>query len=64
MVEVSTWTFSFSFRSLIYYSVGTLRGVHLSVVLSSRYVLPLQKIEILKGTVYRWDVGTPLRALG
>jgi hypothetical protein len=42
----------------------TFRGVHFSVVLSSRYVLPLRKDENLEGTVDRWHGGTPLRALG
>jgi hypothetical protein len=51
-------------RSLIYYAVGTLRGVHFSVVMSSWYVLPLQKDENSKGTVYRWHGGTALLALG
>jgi hypothetical protein len=45
MVEVSAWTSSLALTSLIYYSIGTLREVHLSVVLSSQYVLPLQKDE-------------------
>jgi hypothetical protein len=49
---------------LIYYSISTLRGVYLSVVMSSRYVLPLQKDENLEGTVYRWHEGTSLQALG
>jgi hypothetical protein len=44
--------------------MSTLRVVHLSAVLSSRYVLPLQKDENLEGTLYRWHGGTPLRALG
>jgi hypothetical protein len=48
MVEVSSWTFSLAITSLIYYSVGTLRGVHFFVVLSSRYVLHLQKDANLK----------------
>jgi hypothetical protein len=48
MVEVSAWTSSLAFTSLIYYSVGTLRGVHLSVVLLCQYVLPLQKDANLK----------------
>jgi hypothetical protein len=48
MVEVSTWTSSLDLTSLIYYSVGTLRGVHLSIVMLSRYVLPLEKYENLK----------------
>jgi hypothetical protein len=48
MVEVSVWTSSLAFTSLIYYLVGTLRGVHLSIVLSSRYVLPLQKDTNIK----------------
>jgi hypothetical protein len=33
--------------------MSTLIGVHLSVVMSSRYVLPLQKDENLEGTVTR-----------
>jgi hypothetical protein len=48
MVEVSALTSSLAFTSLIYFLVGTLRGVHLFVVLSSRYVLPLQKDANLK----------------
>jgi hypothetical protein len=44
--------------------MSILRGVHLFVVVSSQYVLPLQKDENLEGTVYRWHRGTPLRALG
>jgi hypothetical protein len=40
------------------------KGVHLYIALSSRYVLPLQTDENLKGIVYRWHGGTPLRALG
>jgi hypothetical protein len=65
MVEVSAWTSSLALTSLIYYSFGTLRGVHLSVVLASQYVLPLQKrMKISKVIVYRWHGGTPLRALG
>jgi hypothetical protein len=48
MVEVSAWISSVAFTSLIYYSVGTLRGVRLSVFLSFRYVLPLQKDANLK----------------
>jgi hypothetical protein len=64
MAEVLAWTSSLAYTSLIKYSVDTLRGVHLSVVLLSRYVLPLQKDENPKGTVYRWHRGTLLRALG
>jgi hypothetical protein len=60
MVEVLAWTSSLALTSLIYYSVGTLRGVHFPVVMSSRYVMPLQKDENPKGTVYRWHGGTPL----
>jgi hypothetical protein len=45
MVEVLAWNYSFSFAILIYNSVSTLGGVHLSIVLSSRYVLPLQNIS-------------------
>jgi hypothetical protein len=41
MVEVLEWTSSLAFTSLIYYLVDTLRGVYLSIVLSSQYVLPL-----------------------
>jgi hypothetical protein len=44
--------------------MSTLRGFHLYVVLSSRYVLPLEKDKNLEGTAYRWHGGTPLRALG
>jgi hypothetical protein len=64
MVEVSAWTSSLALFFLIYYSFGTLRGVHLSVGPSSRYVIPLQKDENPKGSVYRWHGSTPLRALG
>jgi hypothetical protein len=64
MVEVSAWTSSLAKTNLIYYSISTLRGVHLSIILSSMYVLPLQKDENLEGTVYRWHGGTPFRALG
>jgi hypothetical protein len=64
MAEVSTWISSLALTSLIYYPVGTLRGVHLSIVMSSQYVLPLQKDENPNGTVCRWHGGTPLRALG
>jgi hypothetical protein len=59
MVEVSAWTFSLAYTILIYYSNNILRGVHLSVVLSSWYVLPLQKDKNLEGTVYKWHGGTP-----
>jgi hypothetical protein len=45
MEEVSAWTSGFSFTSLIYYLVSTLKEVHFSIVPSSRYVLPLQKIS-------------------
>jgi hypothetical protein len=44
--------------------MSNLRGVQLYVVMSSRYVFPLQKDKKLKGTVYRWHGGTTLRALG
>jgi hypothetical protein len=64
MVEVSAWTSSLAYTSLIYYSFGTLRRFHLSVILSLQYVLPLQKDENPKRTVYKWQGGTPLRALG
>jgi hypothetical protein len=64
MVEVFAWTSSLDETILIYYAFGPLRGVHLSIVLSSWYVLPLQKDENPKGTMYRWHGGTPLRALG
>jgi hypothetical protein len=64
MVEVSAWTSSLAQTSLTYYSISTLSGVHLSIVLSSWYVLSLQKYENLEGTVYMWHGGTPLRALG
>jgi hypothetical protein len=64
MVEVLACTSSLAQTSLIYYSVGTLRGVYLSVVQSSWYVLPLQKDENSKDIVYMWHGGTPLRALG
>jgi hypothetical protein len=64
MVKVSAWKSSLAFTSLIYYLFGTLRGVHLFVVLSSRYVLPLQKDENPKYTVYMWHGGTPLQTLG
>jgi hypothetical protein len=45
MVKVLARTSSFDFTSLIYYSFSILRGVHLSIVLSSRYAFPLQKIS-------------------
>jgi hypothetical protein len=44
--------------------MSTLKGVHLSVVMSSRYVLSLQNDENLEGTVYKWHGGTHLRVLG
>jgi hypothetical protein len=64
MVEVSAWTTSFAFTSLFYYIFRTLRGVHLSVVLLSRYVLPLQKDANLKRHYIQVHGGTPLQALG
>jgi hypothetical protein len=48
MLFFLAWTASLAFTSLIYYSVGTLRGVHLSIVLLYRYILPLQKDENIK----------------
>jgi hypothetical protein len=63
MVVVLACISSLALTSLIYYLVGTLR-VHLFVVLSSQYVMPLQKDKNPKGTVYRWHGGTPLRGLG